>query len=396
MSSDPTSPDPTSPVPTHEQGGARAYPLDAIRADGWFEELGAGSPSFSQLCSIVGASFVGFSAIAGIHISALEIDGRDADRSMIEFSMEGAEAPMRLTLGDFRRRLVAALLAEPDPAAPADALADPPSDDALRGVFGARTLLLAPLLHIELLTLQREPEGPWRVACRIDGAASFLEIHDLHAVLRARIQLELDRRKTSFSIDLAIVPDAERALGQGAYDEVITLLGAWPGPLSTFVRSAEAQSMPDEARSTIARALGLLGTAQAKLGRLEWAEDVLRLGIQWAAAGSATSELFYRLGEVLFESGRAGGAIGPLRRSLALSDAHLEDAHARAASEATLRLLARAFAERSRFVAALACVERARTLGGSEGSDGSLDEVRAKAIAALGEPWERVQRALAR
>ncbi|HEU4539382.1 MAG TPA: hypothetical protein VFS00_34925, partial [Polyangiaceae bacterium] len=90
----------------------KAFPLDAVRADGWFERIGEGIGSFHALCEIVGDRFVAFSLITGARITALSVDRRALDNTIVDFVVGGGEEegePQRLTLGDFRRRLVAAL-----------------------------------------------------------------------------------------------------------------------------------------------------------------------------------------------------------------------------------------------------------------------------------------------
>ena len=52
-------------------------------------------------------------------------------------------------------------------------------------------------------------------------------------------------------------------------------------------------------------------------GEVEQAEEVFRIGIQYAQEGLAAADLFRRLGDALLKSGRAGEAVGPLRRATA-------------------------------------------------------------------------------
>ncbi len=94
----------------------RLISLDDVRADGWFERLGGGSAAFAQLCQIVGDRFVAFSIVAGLRITALQVDGRSAERSTIEFAVGEGGSPQRMSLGDFRRRLANARRSLPDTA----------------------------------------------------------------------------------------------------------------------------------------------------------------------------------------------------------------------------------------------------------------------------------------
>src|SRR5207244_5745038 len=78
-----------------------------------------------------------------------------------------------------------------------------------------------------------------------------------------------------------------------------------------------------------------------------------RIGIQYAQEGMAAAELFRRLGEALLLNDRPGEAIGPLRRSIAFGGRPQE----------VMPLLARAFLERKKYVAAYACARDALVAG---------------------------------
>jgi hypothetical protein len=85
------------------------------------------------------------------------------------------------------------------------------------------------------------------------------------------------------------------------------------------------------------------------------------------------ADLFRRLGEALLKSGRAGEAIGPLRRALAFGGVPAD----------VMPPLARALAKRNRWVASYACLRDALEAGVSERE--LADDLRA-AEAALGIP----------
>src|SRR3954447_794323 len=160
----------------------KQFPLDALRTDGWFERIGEGIGSFQALCEIVGERFFAFSIIVGARITALTIDRRSPDQTLVDFVVGAAEAegelePQRLTLADFRRRLVGALLVEEDKQAPA-----PERDtdiEAIQLYIGVRYLLLAPLYGYSLVTLSLEDKGsPCELAVLHDGVE---EKHELDA-----------------------------------------------------------------------------------------------------------------------------------------------------------------------------------------------------------------------
>src|SRR5512143_2496794 len=91
---------------------SHVFPLDAVRTDGWFERIGESIGSFQALCEIVGERFFAFSMITGARITAVTVDRRNPDHTLVDFSVgvagpdEPASDSQRLTLADFRRRLV--------------------------------------------------------------------------------------------------------------------------------------------------------------------------------------------------------------------------------------------------------------------------------------------------
>ncbi len=355
----------------------RDFDLDAVRTDGWFERIGDGIGSFQALCEIIGERFFAFSIIVGARITALTVDRRNPEQSLVDFVV-GAESdenlePQRLTLADFRRRLVGALLVDdekraPEPAHDADV-------EVIQLFIGVRYLLLAPLYGHSLRKLRLgDPLGPQLVVLH-DGVE---ETHDLDAFrfrIRALVREELDRVATGgrSAIDLSKVTEAESASSRSDWAKVVQLLGSWPAPLAIFLRTPEGQMISPDARGLIAKGLGLLGTACINLGESEQAEEVFRIGIQYAQEGVGAADLFRRLGEALLKSGRAGEAIGSLRRALAFGGGKSE----------VMPPLARALAKRSRWVASYACLRDALEAGVSERD--LAEDLRA-AEAALGIP----------
>ena len=62
----------------------KVYSLDSLRTDGWFERIGEGIGSFQALCEIVGERFFAFSIIVGARITALTIDRRSPDQTLVD------------------------------------------------------------------------------------------------------------------------------------------------------------------------------------------------------------------------------------------------------------------------------------------------------------------------
>ncbi|HZO11984.1 MAG TPA: hypothetical protein VFB62_01960, partial [Polyangiaceae bacterium] len=299
----------------------RTIPLDRIRTDGWFERLGESIGSFHTLCDVLGERFFAFALIAGARVSSLMIDRFNPDQSLVEFSFGGLEDPIgsgeteRLTVVEFRQRLVATLMTKEADGPQAEDIGD--DLEALQRHIGPRSLLLAPLYGYGLKELVLEAKAS---KLRIERGAG-IELYDITAFrqrLLEHVREDLERgvqREGGTAIDLNNVDEAERAATAGNWERVIQLLGSWPMPLAIYWRTPEGQMLPEAARQRIAEGLGLLGTACAKLGDEVQGEEVLRLAVQYAQDGSAASKIFLRLGKMFLEGERWGEGIGPLRRA---------------------------------------------------------------------------------
>ncbi len=354
----------------------KTYSLEKARADGWLEQLGEGSQGFAQLCEVVGTNFVAFSVIAGIRITALTVDPRNPDGSVVEFMIGDLEDTQQLRLGDFRERLAQAMLSHDEPVGE---LPEEATDaETLQSFIGFRYVLLAPLYGIGLEELRVEG-GEALITARIDGTSSAMSLTTLRELVRERVRLDVERVRapSPFSIDLNVVPQARRAAEAGDHEAVTELLGSWPGMLSLLLRTAEGQGLSAEVRASLADSLGMLGSAYVALGRHEWAQEVLRLGIQWAQDQLEVSAvLFGRLAEANLAEGRHGQAIGLFRRALALG----------ASRRALLPELARCFLARERYLAALLTADEALAAGADAEA---VREVREASKAHLGDAWER-------
>ena len=338
----------------------KEFSLDAVRTDGWFERIGEGIGSFQALCEIVGERFFAFSIVVGARITALTVDRRSPDQTLVDFVVGVAEADanletQRLTLADFRRRLVGALLVEDDttPTIPTRET----DVEAVQLYIGVRYLLIAPLYGYSLRKLTFTGKTAEIVLSR-DGSEEQHEIGAFRARIRLHVREELDRAAagTRGAIDLSKVAEAEAAAQKNEWPKGVSLLGAWPAPLAIFLRTPEGQTLTTDARGLIAKGLGLLGSACVALGEIEQAEEVLRIGIQYAQEGVGAADLFRRLGEALLLNGRPGEAVGPLRRALAFGGSPAQ----------VMPPLARAFLQRNRYVAAYACVRGAIDAGMAE------------------------------
>lgn len=335
----------------------KVFPLESVRTDGWLERIGEGIGSFQALCEIVGERFFAFSIIVGARITSLTVDKRNQDMTLVDFVVGPDDAvtdTQRLTLAEFRRRLVGALLIEENEEPP-----QPTRETDVEGIqlfIGARYLLLAPIYGYSLRELQAGKEST--ILASHDGADVRWTLDEFRSRIRGHVRDELDRIATGSrsAIDLQKVSEAEAFAAKNEWSKVVQLLGSWPAPLAIFLRTPEGQALAPDARGLIAKGLGLLGTACVRLGETDQAEEVFRIGIQYAQEGPAGADLFERMGQALLEVGRSGEAIGPLRRAVVLGGPTVR----------VLPLLGKAFTERNRLVAALACYEQASRAGSSD------------------------------
>ncbi|MGZ3424669.1 MAG: hypothetical protein ACXWUG_08400 [Polyangiales bacterium] len=330
---------------------SRTIPLDAVRTDGWFERIGESIGSFQALCDIVGERFFAFSLVAGVRITALTVDRRTPDATIVEFIAGEEDPPRKASLPEFRRQLVGALLTTepfgPPPTRETDV-------DAVQRHIGVRYLLLAPIFGISLRKLVYDEKQSLIVLLR-DGFEETVTVDELRGGIGVLVRQELERAGTGArgAIDLSKVAEAETAAQKGDNARVLALLGSWPAPLAIFLRTPEGQALAPDARALIAKGLALLGTACARLGESPQAEEILRLGIQWAGEGALAGDLFRRLGEAYLTDGRPGEAIAPFRRAMVFGASPREIAP----------LLARALMRRGRYVSAMACLRKALAAG---------------------------------
>jgi hypothetical protein len=330
---------------------SRTIPLDAVRTDGWFERIGESIGSFQALCDIVGERFFAFSLVAGVRITALTVDRRTPDATIVEFIAGEEDPPRKASLPEFRRQLVGALLTTepfgPTPTRETDV-------DAVQRHIGVRYLLLAPIFGISLRKLVSDEKQSLIVLLR-DGFEETVTVDELRSGIGVLVRQELERAGTGArgAIDLSKVAEAETAAQKGDNGRVLSLLGSWPAPLAIFLRTPEGQALAPDARALIAKGLALLGTACARLGESPPAEEILRLGIQWAGEGALAGDLFRRLGEAYLTDGRPGEAIAPFRRALVFGSSPRE----------VTPLLARALMRRGRYVSAMACLRKAIAAG---------------------------------
>src|SRR5688572_21217414 len=194
--------------------GPLVVSLQAIRTDGWFERIGEGIGSFQALCDIVGARFFAFAMITGARITSLTVDRRLPDNTLVEFAVGADEEagiagePQRLTLSEFRQRLVNALVLDEPHGPPPTRATD---TEAVQLHIGVRYLLLAPLYGYALHELRLGPDGSKMVLLH-DGLEEVYPLPAFRARIRTHVREELERVRrpaARSAIDLGRVTEAE-------------------------------------------------------------------------------------------------------------------------------------------------------------------------------------------
>lgn len=358
----------------------RSLSLELVRTDGWFDRVGQTVSSFQALCDILGERFFAFSLITGVRITALTVDRRHPENTLVDFTVggaDGAEASERLPLADFQRRLVSALLLEaqhgPAPQREQDA-------EAIQQFVGPQFLLLAPLYGLTLTELSFE-NGEVALHYSHDEVEHEVPLEEFRNDLRERVRAELSqvaRQESRNAIDLGHVTQADALFAKKDYTAVKDLLGTWPAALTIFLRTPEAQALQAETRGTLAHALGLLGSACSALGDASQAEEVLRLAVQYAGDSPVAAQIYERLGSALLAERRPGEAIGPLRRAAMLG------------ATTVWPRLSEAFLERGRYLAALGAVEEARRSGVNDDALTDVQRRIEERFGSLFAPWQNL------
>lgn len=355
-------------------GSPRVYDLSAARPDGWFDEVLAQSKDFERACEIIGRSTLGLALIAGARVLSLTANPHAEDLTTVEFSIGQDPTVRQVPLSEFRETIGQFLLT------PLQSwnLPDNPDVEALQAHIGGRYMLEASLFEVEPLEL-RHDLGLSEIALQFNELRHVLALEDFRDVLdeRVRSELGLDRQDDN-AIDLAVVDQAEDANAHGNWGATVALLNPWLSPISMLLRTGEAESLSEDVHGRLSVSLDLLGTAYANMGELDAANEVLRLGIQWAGESGKAGGLFLALGRASVAGEKHGEAIGLLRRAIRLG-AEERDA---------LPLLAQSLSAREQSLAAIVCNERARELGANAAE---LEALGAELQARLGEAWPRFQ-----
>ncbi len=355
-------------------GSPRVYDLSPARPDGWFEQVLEQSKDFERACEIIGRSTLGLALIAGARILSLTANAQAQDLTTVEFSIGQDPTVRQVQLSQFRETIAKSLLT---PLQSCD-LPDDPDVDALRAHIGGRYMLEASLFDVEPLELRCDL-GLSEVALQFNELRHVLALEDFRDVLDERVRSELGLdQQNDVAIDLAVVEQAEDANAHGNWGATVAMLNPWLTPISMLLRTGEADDLSEEIHGRLSVSLDLLGTAYANMGELDAANEVLRLGVQWAGESGKAGDLFLALGRASIASEKHGEAIGLLRRAIRLG----------AEERAALPLLARSLSARGQSLAAMVCTERARDLGANATE---LEAVRAELETRLGDAWPRFQ-----
>jgi len=352
----------------------QVYDLSAARPDGWFEEVLKQSADFEKACQIIGRNTLGLALIAGARILSLTANPHTQNLTVVEFSIGQDQTVRQVQLPEFRQTLGQYLLTPLQN----QGLPDNPDVETLQAHIGGRYMLEASLFFVEPLEL-RHDLGLSEIEVQFNELRHVLTLEDFREVLDERVRSELGfDGPEDGSIDLAVVDQAEAANAHGNWGATIAMLNPWLTPISMLLRSGEAETLSEDVHGRLSVSLDLLGTAYAKIGELEAANEVLRLGVQWAGETGKAAALYLALGSASVASEKHGEAIGLLRRAVRLG----------AEESAALPLLAQSLTARDQTLAAMVCAERARELGADVAE---LDAIGAKLTTRLGDAWTRFQ-----
>lgn len=354
-------------------GFPRVYDLSAARPDRWFDGVLAQSKDFEKACQIVGRSTLGLALVAGARISSLTANRHAQEGTSVEYSIGRDPTVRQVPLPEFRQTIAQYLLT---PLENVD-LPEDPDVEALQAHIGGRYLLEASLFFVQPIELRHEA-GLSEIVVEFNEVRHVLPLEDFREVIDERVRAELgtEQQADSMAIDLAVVDQAEEANAHGNWGATIAMLTPWLNPISMLLRTGEAETLSEDVHGRLSESLELLGTAYANMGDFDAANEVLRLGVQWAGESSKAAELFLTLGRASVASEKHGEAIGLLRRALRLG----------ADERQALPLLARSLAARQQSLAALVCLERVR---GSGADDPALADLMAGLPGPLGDAWMR-------
>jgi len=356
-------------------GGARVYELTDARPEGWFDEVLKQSPDFERACQIIGRSTLGLGLVAGARIASLTPSAHAQNLTMVEFSIGADPTARSVSLPEFRETIARYLLA-PLETTP---LAEEPDLEALQAHIGGRYMLEAALFSVLPIELRHEL-GLTEITLEFNGVRHTLSLEDFREVIdeRVRAELGLGDQRDEMAIDLALVDQAEQANASENWGATVAILTPWLTPISMLLRTGEANDLNEEVHARLSDGLDLLGTAYAGMGDLDAANEVLRLGVQWAGDSSKAGALFLALGRASVAGGKHGEAIGLLRRAIRLG----------VDEDVAMPLLAQSLAARDQALAAMVCLSRARELGVDAGAVGGVEP---DLQATLGDVWARFE-----
>ena len=350
------------------------YDLALARPEGWFDQVMKQSPDFERAAQIIGRSTLGLALIAGARIASLTPSAASQSDTIVEFSIGPKQETHQLSLPEFRDIVAQYLLMPIQPFG----LPDDPEVEALQAHIGGRYMLAASLFQVKPLELKHDV-GLSEIALEFNGVRHVLTLEDFREIIdeRVRAELGLGEEAHEVAIDLSLVDKAEKANADQQWNATIAMLAPWLNPISMLMRTGEADELADAVRGKLSHSLDLLGTAFANAGDLDSANEVLRLGVQWAGESSKAGDLFLALGRASIQAGKHGEAIGLLRRAIGLGvDPKL-----------VTPLLAESLEARDQGLAAKVCLEQAKALGADEEVTTGLDE---RLATRFGDEWSKL------
>ncbi|MEZ4288166.1 MAG: hypothetical protein R3A47_08500 [Polyangiales bacterium] len=342
----------------------RRYSLTEISEPNWFSDLLEQNADLQKLSELLGERRVAMCVLCGVQITSIRVDPRTVGNGTVEVLAADGVSNEEHRISDLIRSIASHIVSLRDDSFEAifgwSKEERPLSADELRSVLGQKTILLAPIFGIELQELRVQGQEVEVVYYGDDD--EWVESYDefvetLHQCVLNEALLEPDDPLEG--IDRKVLPEVRLAMDKKDWNRCVELLSPWLGGLASIHRQHAFSSLDEDAQVDLIEGVASLGISLARTSQPVLADELLRLGAQWAANTDLAGQMYRLLGQASMEKGAYAEAIGLLIRSIRLSDdvpsVHLE--------------LGKCFRQTGRPVAAALCFQRAAELGIEDASN---------------------------
>ncbi|MBN2717157.1 MAG: tetratricopeptide repeat protein [Deltaproteobacteria bacterium] len=291
--------------------------LDQIRQDHWFDDLKADADpgNFELVAGIIGNRYLAYSILLGLQITRLRQMESPNAMTIVEFTSD-SEMIQKLPLSQFNLQVASVLLGIGIHTIRECEL--PLTEEQALSIIGEMPLLVAPLFDIfpsHLAAVQKGSLFKSVIGMTTPRGKAFLTIDEFHRLILQLLRFDVQRYgQERLAFDFNTGP-AVAAYEQQDYAQVISLLETWPGLLSTMLKTPAQDALSEPQLEGIAQGCQLLGSSFIYMGNVQYAEEVLRLGIRYTGDTPFGAQLFLDMGVLLNQEERYGEAIAFLRRA---------------------------------------------------------------------------------